>query len=263
MCSDGSAVPETVDPGPRSYLSRRQRGRAGSGRAGLARRLRGEPGSSGWGDRACSPASTSQNWLRCSLTGDKIAKSDSRSTPGGENRDGAPGCGVGPGAAAAESPNPEPHGLGAFPRLRTRGAGFSQPSRLSRLRCDAIPAGFTSVGSAGGLWKPWGAPGGLGSLGRGSGDATWCCPHPTCALCLAKQPRGDLPRGRAGSGLASELSTRPKVSPSAPAWPHSPPSLCNLAQVPGGQAGGDGQSRTHTRTGGKSREKKSLPTPRE
>lgn len=34
MCSDGSAVPETVDPGPRSYLSRDEPGAAVRGWAG-------------------------------------------------------------------------------------------------------------------------------------------------------------------------------------------------------------------------------------
>lgn len=170
----------------------------------------------------------------------------------------------------------EPHGPGAFPRLRTRGVGFSQPGCLCRLPCDAIPAAFTSVGGAGGLWDPSGAPSlpvgsswearpGGASL-RQFGRAPWRCRRMMSpahlrlsstppAICAGRERH----RGR-DQGSAAAPSCPRQLQ--AGARPHSPPSLCNLSRVPGGQAGGLGQSRTHTRRGENPGQKR-LASPRE
>lgn len=208
--------------------------------------------------------------------------SASRSTPGGKTgalwKPGMKprGCGASPGAAGAESPPPEPHGPGAFPRLRTRGAGFSQPSRLSRLPRDAIPAGFTSLGSVAGLWNPlWShvlARGRLlrgsdrehpcGSLGWGRGDDV---PMPPVPFPLQNHHVGICPVGERDQGWdqGSAPAQRCPRQLQAEAWPHLPPSLCNLSQVPGVEAGrGRAEPHAHTTERGKAREKR-LPTPRE
>jgi len=197
-------------------------GRAGSGPAGLCRGARGVLGTRGWGDCLCIPAAAPK-LRRDARGGSKIGEGGilPACTPGRKTGAGFPsgklkprGRGAGPGAAGAESPAPAPHGLGAFPQLGARGAGFSQPVRLSRLQsCPVmasrpVPPPWAAVS---GLWQtpeatssPWGAAGehGLGAPlpARPSSGGLWRCPQPTCHLPPAT---GDLSHGRMGAGLGS------------------------------------------------------------
>lgn len=176
------------------------------------------------------------------------------------------GCGADPGAAGAESPAPEPRGPGAFPRLPTRGAGFSQPSRLSRMpgmpSRPVSPPWAALRGSGTPLeprpcpWeaRPWSIPEEIwvGAVEMALDDV----PSPPVLFSSQNHRVGICPVGERDQGWDQGWDQGSAPAPSCPrqpqagAGPRLPPSLCNLSQVSRGEAGGDGQSRTHTRRGG-------------
>lgn len=136
---------------------------------GLCRGAQKEPGTRGWGDCICIPAAAPKVW-HDARGGPKIGEGGSSPLhPRQENWSPFPlwktelkprGHRAGPEAAGAESPAPAPHGLGAFPRLRTRGAGLSQPVWLSWLQsCPVMPSQpvLPPWAAISGLWQPpWG-----------------------------------------------------------------------------------------------------------